>query len=256
MSEVISHRGRFTPERGQSSHATVVRVLGGEIVSGKLKPGANLPAEPELLARFGVSRTCLREALKTLAAKGLVTSKTRVGTRVLPESDWNYFDAALLTWKAGDGFDAHFRMSLTEIRQAVEGKAAELCALRRTPEQLEMLRRCIADMRAPGHTAQSFAEADLAFHIAIGVTSGNPFIRSVAAVIEAALVASFAIGDPAADPRLHEAAVREHEVIVDAIEAGDPDAARRGMLGAIHGGLTRMETNLARRAGDGRAAIG
>ncbi len=248
MSDAISHLGRFGADRGRSSHARVVRELGGEIVSGRLPPGVNLPAEAELLERFGVSRTCLREALKTLSAKGLVSSKTRVGTRVLPESEWNFFDAAMLGWKAGEGFDEHFRSSLTEIRQAVEGKAAELCAVRRTPEQLAMLRQCIADMRRSGHTAQSFAEADLAFHIAIGVASGNPFIRSVAAVIEAALVASFAIGSPADDPALQEEAVIQHEVIVDAIEAHDADAARAGMLGAIHGGVTRMETNLALRA--------
>lgn len=242
----LAGAGRPKAARDRRGHAEVVRSLGGDIISGRFGPGEKLPPEAELLDRFKVSRTCLREAMKTLAAKGLVTSKTRVGTRVLPEASWNFFDAAVLEWKTNGGFDEHFRASLMEIRGAVEGLAAELCALRRTPEQLAQLRQCIADMRRPDHTPHTFAQADFAFHVAVGATSGNPFVRSLAAVIETALLTSFAIGSPTDDPRLQESAVREHEVIVDAIEAQDPAAAREGMLGAIRGGLNRMETNLTR----------
>src|SRR3954468_15391954 len=183
-------------DRALSGQAQVTRTLGTEILGGVYEPGANLPAEAELLARFQISRTVLREALKTLAAKGLIASKTRVGTRVLNPSHWNFFDPDILAWKVSLGLDAAFRTNLTEIRQAIEPLAAALAALRRTEPQLAELRKYVNAMGSPDHTRQSFAEADLRFHLAIGGASGNPLIRSIAGVIEAALVASFSLSSP------------------------------------------------------------
>src|SRR3546814_8725931 len=100
--------GRYT-EGTLSSHDQVARALGTEILAGVYPPGSKIPGESEILHRFGVSRTVLREVLKTLAAKGLIVSKTRVGTTVLDSSHWNFFDADVLSWKVSQGFDAHFR---------------------------------------------------------------------------------------------------------------------------------------------------
>ena len=80
-----------------SSHDQVARVLGGEILAGIYPAGTKLPHESVILSRFGVSRTVLREVLKTLTAKGLLYSRTRVGTMVLDASHWNYFDAQART---------------------------------------------------------------------------------------------------------------------------------------------------------------
>ena len=230
--------GGLGSDRALSGQAQVTRTLGAEILSGLHEPGANLPSEAELLARFQISRTVLREAIKTLSAKGLIVSKTRVGTRVLDPSHWNFFDPDILAWKVGLGLDATFRTNLTEIRQAIEPLAAALAAGRRTKAQLAALRDYVQAMRGP-HTRQSFAQADLHFHLAIGHASGNPLIRSIAGVIEAALVASFSLSSPTEDPTLQEKTVRLHEAIVDAIEARDPDTARQAMLAVIQAGVER-----------------
>ncbi len=231
--------GRLTSDRALSGHAQVTRTLGAEILSGAHPPGAKLPAEAELLARFQISRTVLREVLKTLSAKGLIASKTRVGTRVLDPSRWNFFDPEILAWKVGLGLDPEFRTNLAEIRQAIEPLAARLAARRRTKADVRELRERIDAMRSLRHSRETFAEADLQFHLAIGHASGNPLIRSIAGVIEAALVASFSLSSPTDDPELQAATVDTHAAIVDAIEAGDAAAAGEAMLAVIEAGVRR-----------------
>ncbi|MBL8710964.1 MAG: FadR family transcriptional regulator [Rhodospirillaceae bacterium] len=214
----------------------VVRAMGLSILSGEYPEGALLPPEADLMARFGVSRTVLREVLKTLAAKGLVVSKTRVGTRVRPQVNWNMFDSDLLSWRVELGMDVRFLGSLYEIRLAVEPAAAALAALRRSDAQLARLRAIIEEFRRKDHTRASFAETDLAFHLEVAAASGNPFMRAVGAIIEAALVVTFADTAPVEDQaRLHSTA-EEHAAIVEAIAAGDATAAARAMTDVIETG--------------------
>jgi DNA-binding FadR family transcriptional regulator len=236
---------RLHSDKTLSSHDQMARTLGTEILRGVYPPGANLPPEPELLARFQVSRTVLREVSKTLSAKGLVIAKTRVGTRVLDPVHWNYFDADLLSWKVGLGLDQEFRQSLTEIRRAVEPPAAALAAERATQDDIAGLRRTLAAMALNGHSPHSFAEADLDFHLAIGAASGNPLMRSIAAVIETALIAAFQQSSPANDKRLQESTVIGHTAIVDAIERRDTAGAAAAMLAVINEGHDRVEIEIA-----------
>jgi DNA-binding FadR family transcriptional regulator len=216
-----------------SSHDQVARALGAEIISGLYPPGSKIPNEAEILQRFGISRTVLREVLKTLTAKGLIVSKTRVGTKVLEPTSWNLFDADVLSWKMSQGMDEAFHGDLTEIRLAIEPRAAALAAKRRDPVAIAELRAAIAAMDRATQTRREFAEADLAFHQAIGAASGNVLMRSISAVIETALVASFTMSSPIDDPELHTHNVRSHEKIVDAIEAGDEVAAADAMRAVI-----------------------
>jgi len=216
-----------------SSHDQVARALGAEIISGVYPPGSKIPGEAEILARFGISRTVLREVLKTLTAKGLIVSKTRVGTKVLEPTSWNLFDADVLSWKMSQGLDEAFHGDLTEIRLAIEPRAAALAAKRRDPLATAELRAAIAAMDGATETRREFAEADLAFHQAIGAASGNVLMRSISAVIETALVASFTMSSPIDDPELHTHNVRSHEKIVDAIEAGDEAGAAEAMRAVI-----------------------
>jgi DNA-binding FadR family transcriptional regulator len=232
---------RIGSEKTVSSHDQIARVLGTEILSGAYPPGANLPVEAELLARFEVSRTVLREVLKTLAAKGLVSAKTRVGTRVSDPVRWNLFDATVLSWRVALGLDDSFRRELFEIRRLVEPRAAELAAQRRDSASIAELRSLIERMGAKGHSRRSFAEADLDFHLAVGAASGNSLMRSIAGVIEAALIASFTVSSPTESTELQAENVRNHEKIVDAIEAGDPPAASAAMLHVIEAGAVRFE---------------
>jgi len=240
----------FRVSKSRSKHDTIARALGQEILRGVHAPGANLPTEAELLSRFGASRTVLREAMKTLAAKGLVVLKTRVGTRVLNSSNWNFFDAELLAWSAEMGVDAQLRRSLTEIRRAVEPAAAALAAMRRSRAEIAHLRDCVRRMARSGENPQGFAKADLEFHLMIGVASGNPLMRSLAAVIEAALIASFQENMPLAGDDLAETA-NAHDAIVDGIEIRDAAAASAAMLRVIDLGQARIANRLRARASMG-----
>lgn len=242
---------RIGAERALSGHDQVARVLGTEILAGRYPPGGNVPGEAELLARFGVSRTVLREVFKTLSAKGLISSKTRVGTRVSDPASWNLFDATVLSWRVSLGFDEAFRDELLEIRRLIEPRAAELAAMRGRSEDISELRRLVGRMAAAGHTARSFAEADLDFHLGVGSASGNTLMRSMAGVIEAALVASFTLSSPTENSDLQAEGVRNHERIVDAIEKGDARAASAAMLHVIEVGAARVAGAGGNSAGDG-----
>src|SRR3979409_2788592 len=118
MARTVAPVSRLAAERAMSSHDQIAAALGTEILKGIHKPGANMPPEAELIERFQVSRTVLREVMKTLTAKGFVTSKTRIGTRVLDPGNWNYFDADVLAWRVRMGLDDEFRLSLTAVRRA------------------------------------------------------------------------------------------------------------------------------------------
>ncbi len=221
---VRSHTGR------------VVEDLGLAIVSGRLAEGTLLPGDAELLGRYGVSRTVLREALKTLGAKGLVQAKARIGTRVRPRTDWNLFDPDVLVWHARLGFSADFLEHLGEMRIALESEGAALAALRRTDEQLAQIRSW-ADELSRSDSSASFVRADLGLHLAIAAAANNPFFVSISALIEVALVAMMTVASPAEDPQLLAESVQAHRNIVEAIATRNPDAARTAMNIVVRRGI-------------------
>src|SRR4051812_36369155 len=165
------HYAAAAPARSHTGR--VVEHLGTAIVSGGHAEGSLLPGDSELIERYGVSRTVLREALKTLSAKGLVQAKARIGTRVRPRDDWNLFDPDVLIWHARLGFAPEFLGHLGEMRLALEPEAAALAAERRTPEQLEAIWRFVYRMAAPDIAPQEFVQADLGLHLAIAGAANN-----------------------------------------------------------------------------------
>lgn len=224
-----------------SSHDQIVRSIGQDILNGRIEPGEKLPSEAELLERFGVSRTALREALKTLSAKGFLVVKTRVGTKVNDPVRWNFFDTEVLSWQVGNGMDATFRRHLAEVRRAVEPAAAALAAAHRTPDDLAAMREAIEAMRREQHSEYDFARADLELHLTIAVASKNPMMRSLASVIETALLEAFTLSPPTREPQLHRETVESHERIVDCIEAADGAGAAAAMVAVIDAGYQRVE---------------
>lgn len=224
-----------------STHEQIVRALAQDILTGRLAPGEKLPLEADLLDRFGVSRTALREGLKTLAAKGFLSVKTRVGTRVTDPVHWNYFDREVLTWQVSGGMDAAFRRQLAEVRRAVEPAAAALAAERRTTEDLTDMREAVHRMKAADLTKYEFARADLSLHLAIGAASKNAMMRSLASVIETALLEVFTLSPPTRDAALQAETAIAHERIVDCIEEKDGLGAAEAMLLVIDAGYERVE---------------
>ncbi|MFT4003891.1 MAG: FadR/GntR family transcriptional regulator [Rhizobium sp.] len=221
--------------KSRTSHAQVVDDLGKAIVSGVFPIGSILPGDGELLERFKVSRTVLRESMKTLAAKGLVVPRARVGTRVTERIHWNMFDNEVLNWHFESGINKEFLLHLYDIRMAFEPFAAGLVAQRASREDIDLLRRLAASMAAAHHTPDSLAVADLHFHLAITEASGNPFMRSLGGLIEAALVGMFRMSAPPASNGFGNIA-DTHMAIVDAIAAGDSAAAHKAMEFVINDG--------------------
>ena len=250
---LLQNMRRLHSGRARSSHDLIARTIGTEILTGIYAPGAKLPPEAQIMKRFGVSRTVLREVMKTLSAKGLVVLKTRVGARVLNSSSWNFFDAELLAWRVEMGLDEEFRRSLTEIRVAFEPCAASLAAERGSETYLLQLRDCVRRMAA-SRTRDEFAEADLEFHQIIGVASGNPMMRSLAAVIETALFASFMQSTPVDDPEDLKGTAASHAAVVDAIAARNGARAHKAMVSVISLGQSRLAARKAKMKTRGRKA--
>jgi len=220
---------------GEPRHARVRNGLGRAIVSGTYGQGALLPGDAELMERFGVSRTVLREALKALAGKGLIAARARVGTRVCDRAAWNLFDPEVLAWHADAGVTPAFLKHLGEMRLAFEPEAAALAAQRRTDQDLAALHTCLEQM-----AGADFVAADVAFHLAVARAADNPFMRTLGALIEVALASSLTVSSPQSDPQLLAQSLAAHRAILAAIDRRDEEAARTSMRAVIEAGMRRV----------------
>jgi DNA-binding FadR family transcriptional regulator len=238
---MTSHIVVIPTRRAHSNNAEVARTIGIDIIAGRYGEGMRLPGDVELIATFGVSRPVLRESVKTLVAKGLLSTKARVGTVVRERGAWNMFDADVLAWHLDAGIDKRFLGDLAEIRLSVEPRAAALAAARRSDADIRELQSSMARMRQEASDSIGFADADLALHIAVANASGNLFMRSIGNVIEAALRASFLLSAPV-DPEDREMVLLWHQRIVDAIADGNAEAAADAMKEVIFNGVRRHES--------------
>lgn len=171
-------------------HGRVVEWLGSRIVSGEFAAGSQLPNESDLAARLAVSRGGVREAIKALAAKGLVEPRPRLGTRVLPRPEWNLMDRDVIEWH-GHTADRVFLNDLMELRLMVEPGAARLAAERADEQQIATLEAAYAGMaehadKLPADE-ESFVEADLTFHLTMLRASGNQLIEQLGRLLETGL---------------------------------------------------------------------
>ncbi|MDX0444261.1 FCD domain-containing protein [Sinorhizobium medicae] len=240
--------GAFGTQRGKrTSHRLVVDELGQAVVGGEFSVGDTLPGDTDLAARFNVSRTVLREAMKTLAAKGLVVPRARIGTRVLPKAHWNLFDSDVLTWHFGAGVDEKFLRHVSEVRLALEPYAAALAARRASDADIARMMRLAVAMGDAGHSPHTLAQADLEFHLRLLEASLNPFMRTVGSLIEAALIGVFQLTSPTADETEIDRVAIAHIRIVEEIRRRNEDGARRAMEHVIRVGQERLIMNLKER---------
>lgn len=242
-------------QRLRTNHAQIVDTLGRDIIAGRIPTGSTLPGDAELIERFGVSRTVLREALKTLAAKGLIVPRARIGTRVTERRTWSLFDADVLNWHFDSGIDDEFLVHISEVRLAFEPFAARLAAEKATADDCALLYRLADDLGDEAHSAESHAMADLRFHLAIVEASRNPFMRSVGNLIEAALVGVFKLSSPTADPETVRMTRVTHRRIADAVAARNPDQAYEAMEFVIINGLERVRLALRQPGTEGSAML-
>jgi len=208
-------------------HGQIVHAIGRRILSGEIRPGELLPADPELRA----SRTVVREAVKVLAAKGLVESRPKTGTRVRRPESWNLLDPDVLAWQQEGMPQPAFLRKLTEVRLIVEPAAAERAALRARPAALAALDAAFREMEAalarspPDYEA--FDQADIRFHRAILQACDNDVLEQMSAMVYSALLVSFH-----ATSRLRgraRASLPRHRAILEAIRGHRPRRAGAAM---------------------------
>jgi len=220
--------GRRGGNRGRGLHGQLVQQLGQMIVSGDL--GADRPLVPEEIGqRFEVSRTVVRESLRVLEAKGLVSARPNVGTRVRPVSDWNLLDPDIIEWRAFGPQRDDQRRELSDLRWTIEPLAARLAAghgredaQQRLADMAEIMGRALAQ-----GDALTFSRADGEFHALLLQLAGNRMLEHLAGIVSSALQIS---GGPATGcERPSETSIGDHTRIVEAVGSGDAAAAEAAM---------------------------
>lgn len=212
---------------GRRLHGAVAHKLGVAIVSGQYAPGDVLAGEVAFAEELNISRSAYREAMQVLTAKGLVESRPKAGTRVLPRNRWNVLDPDVLAWAFAGAPDRKFVRDLFELRAVVEPAAAGLAAERRDKAQLAEMREALALMRRHTLASDEGRMADRDFHKAILRATGNDAIQALAAGIGAAV--NWTTQFKQRGRTLPRNPLPDHVMVFEAIAAGDAAAAQAAM---------------------------
>jgi len=203
----------------------IVMQIEESISGGRLKPGDQLPAERELAQQFGVSRTAVREAMKTLCEKGLVEAYSGRGTFVTADKSQSVRQSLHWLVNNADPQNAHY---VTELREILEPEFTALAAARIEEQQLAMMREAIDVMDRSMQDPDAYIEADLDFHLALAEAAGNPLILSlldsIVAVLREERLGVFFVPEGPTRGQIH------HRLILKAIERRNPAKARTAMI--------------------------
>lgn len=225
--------------------------LGRQIVCGVFDKNESLPTEADLCETFGVSRSAVREAVKMLSAKGLISSKPRQGIRILPEEQWNIFDTDLLRWSLEGNPSMKVLKEFLQVRIALEPEAASLAARFATQENIAAIEAALGQMKAAGDNLEAELEADIAFHVSVLYATRNRFYVRLRDFIQTALHVSIRYTSPI--KANHEAVVEDHAKVLSAIKNRNPERAKHAMLLLIDEALNFVEEELVAR-GESEAA--
>ncbi|RFA15723.1 hypothetical protein B7R21_03170 [Subtercola boreus] len=212
----------------------VVQQLTDAIVTGTLRPGDLLPPEPQLTSQFGVSRTVIRESVKRLEEKGLVTVVQGFGTRVTEPTRWNLLDPVVLSAMIEHDDALGILDELSKVRAVLESEMTGEAAEKATSADRENLRAIVGEMRAALDDHDTFIEADRRFHALLMDVSQNRLAPSIArTLLQRASESSRFHGRDPDDSLVRSLAF--HEGILGAMAAGDAALAKRLMFDHIQG---------------------
>lgn len=223
----------------------IAHEIGVQILSGEIRSGDTLNGEIETSDKLQVSRAAYREAVRILAAKGLVTALRKIGTRVTPQEEWHLLDPDVLGWLFESDPAEELLSNLFELRRIVEPEAAALAAQRHSERDLQEMAGALDKMSQYGLESRTGQLADQAFHAALLRASRNVFIASLTAGVGAAVRWTTIY------KRIHSSHLRDsvpdHRRVYDAISRRDVISARRAMVGLVD--LALQDTKkVARRA--------
>ena len=212
---------------GRRLHGAVANRLGTLILSGRYGPGDVLGGEVASAEALDVSRSAYREAVQVLAAKGLVESRPKTGTRVLPRARWNLLDPDVLAWAFAADPDVQLVRDLFELRAIVEPAAARLAAERRDRAEGRAIKDALAAMRRHTLATEAGRLADRDFHAAILRATRNDALAVLSAGIGAAVSWTTQFKQRARE--LPRNPIPDHARVADAIAAGDGAEAEEAM---------------------------
>jgi GntR family galactonate operon transcriptional repressor len=224
---VLTSLAPSTPS-AQKLSARVVHDLAMHVIRTQTSTPFMLPTEPDLCEQLQVSRTVLREAIRTLQAKGLVSVAHGQGMLGLPREKWNHLDSDVLNWQCEVGVDEHFVTSLYEVRQIFEPAAAAWAARRASDADVERLQASYDRMTQALTDPNEFIKADLEFHNIIVSSCGNEILAQFAYSITAALRAGRDISIRVPSGWAESCAL--HKLVLDAIRDRDPEGAAASIL--------------------------
>jgi len=220
-----------TSRRRLRIHGSIARDIGVKIVSGQYAPGHILDGEVAASDSLNVSRTAYREAVRILAAKGLVEARPKTGTRVSDQSKWTLLDPDVISWIFETEPPPNLIANLFELRGIVEPRIAALAATRRNEDQLQRMKTAVAEMEEHKLTSPRGRAADQEFHAALLEASANPFLLSLSSGIGAAV--AWTTIYKSRRNRLQRDAVADHRAVYEAIAFADPFAAHAAMKNLV-----------------------
>ena len=226
-------------------HGNTLDRLGEAIVAGRYLPGSVVPPEPTLCVEFGVSRTVVREAVKSLVAKGLLTTGPKVGTKVQPAEQWNWFDPDVVAWQSKSGLTREFLREVQELRRLVEPAAVRLAAERATAEDIAGIEAAYAGMKDAIEHGGDYVCHDLAFHQGLLRACHNRMLVQMSKALGALLRTSFEISTSRPDGPASSLPL--HRAVLDGVIARHPLKAERAALALIDSARDDIEQVLASR---------
>lgn len=214
----------YTPVQTNRVFEQIAEQIEKRILSGELRNGDRLPTERELAEQFRVSRTAVREAMKSLAQKGLIDMRPGRGTIVIDGTSRAVRNSLELMMQFGLSNRSD---NLVEVREILEPEIAALAAIRATEEQIEVLRKCVALMDVHLNDTDAFITADNAFHQALAMATHNEIILwlvdSIVSLLSEQRKHIFSVNGGPARGQVH------HKILLDAIICHDAVAARHAM---------------------------
>ena len=205
----------------------VIERLTQAILDGRLKPGDALPSEGRIAARFGISKPVAREALRELAAMGVIQVQQGKASRV------RAIDSGPLArfYRFAIGNSRQGMLDAVELRRMLEPQIARVAAERRTQTDIADFQAILARMKASLGRIDAWMEADLAFHNRLAVMTHNALIVLQSKGLEPVVAQMMKRFNARAERRMPDwdATFRRHEKVLDAIVAGDPAAAEAAM---------------------------
>lgn len=210
-------------------HARVLDRLGTAICGGELAAGAVLNID-DLIDRYAVSRSVIREVLRVLASMGFIETRRRVGVMIRPAADWNVFDPQVIRWRLASADRMAQLRSISELRTAIEPHAAWLAAGRADPDAASDLVGIAAKMWAAGMGGdeERFLRLDIEFHHRVLAASGNEMFGKLRELVAEVLAGrhQYHLMPPYPD----QDALQLHADVAQAIQRRDGERARQAMV--------------------------